>query len=513
MYTKILSGATVGVNAYIVETEVDISNGLPMFNLVGSIGNETREARERVTVALKNNGICLPASRITVNLSPADMKKDGTGFDLSIAVGLLHNMGYFGDEAVEDTVFLGELSLYGDIKKVKGVLPIISSAAKRGIKRCVVPLSNLMEAAVVPGIEVYGAGSIVDVLSFLSGKDRDALTKMSISPEEILSADGNDIYEDFSEIAGQQGAKRAAKIAACGFHNFLMTGPPGSGKSMIARRIPGIMPPLTIDESLELTSIVSVAGLLKDGEALATKRPYMNPHHSISEAALVGGGRGIKPGMISLAHRGVLFMDELPEFGRSMIDCLRQPLEDRKILISRADGNVSYPADFMLVCAMNPCPCGYYPDRHKCRCTESQMLRYISRISGPILDRIDLCVELHPVDVGSLSDMGRGETSENMRKDVMRVRAIQDERFKGTQYRFNSDIKPSDIQEYCRLGSKEEECMKKLYEGMGMSARTYYRVLRVARTIADISESGDIKEEHIYEAACYRPDEKYWRGR
>lgn len=489
---------------------MDIAPGLPSFNIVGSIGSEVRESRERVSVALRNAGFHIPVSRVTVNLSPADKRKDGTAFDLPIAVGILNSSKPFGEEIIDNTLFLGELGLNGEIKKVRGVLPIVREAARRGIADCIVPMANIMEAAVVPDIRVYGAGNIAQVSEYLNGGDKSILTHECIDADAIFAEKRETITDDFSQIVGQENAKRAAKIAAAGFHNLLMTGPPGAGKSMIAKCIPGILPPITLTESLEITSIMSVAGLLKEGDSLVTRRPFINPHHTISLPALIGGSTIPRPGAMSLAHRGVLFLDELPEFGTKLLDGMRQPLEDRRVNIARVHGNITYPADCMVVAAMNPCPCGYYPDLNRCRCTGIQVKRYMGRISGPILDRMDLCVELQPVEISSMQRKNKGDSSLKMRSEVMRARKRQEKRFRGTKYRFNADISAADIEEFCHLGKEEQKCMERIYEELTMSARTYHRILKVARTIADLDDRDAIECEHLLEAACFRPSREYW---
>ncbi len=512
MFSTIISGALLGVKAYLVGVEVDIAKGLPAFSMVGLLSGEVRESKERVCVALKNVGFDIPPCHITVNLSPADCRKEGTAFDLPIAVGIMRSLAYFAEEATEDTLFLGELGLNGEIKKVRGVLPIVREAAKKGVKRCIVPKVNLMEGAVTPGIDVFGVNDITEVLEYLKEPEegRRLLQTADVDGKALFTEKKRRAENDFAEVSGQEAAKRAAQIAAAGFHNLLMVGAPGAGKSMIAKRIPGILPELTLEESLEVTSVVSVAGLLQEGQALITERPFQAPHHTISMPALVGGSHVPKPGMISLAHRGVLFLDELPEFKRETLDSMRQPLEERRIHIARVNGNVTYPADFMLVAAMNPCPCGYYPNKNRCRCTDIMVKRYMSRLSGPILDRIDLCVELQPVDI--LRTRGqRSESSTKMRKRVARARSMQEKRFQGTRYRFNADIEAADMERFCGLGEEEQKIMEELYYSLQLSARAYHRILKVSRTIADMEGEEEIRGEHLLEAACYRPAQEYWK--
>ncbi|MCM1543051.1 MAG: YifB family Mg chelatase-like AAA ATPase [Blautia sp.] len=514
MYSTIVTGALQGVSAYPVTVEVDISSGLPGLSLVGSLSQEVREAKERVGVALRNAGFHLPASRITVNLSPANRRKEGTSFDLSIAVGLLAAMNRIPSEKMENTLFLGELGLDGEIKGVPGVLPIVREAVSWGVRQCVVPVENALEGALISGITVRGASSLQELFSFLTADDAEAealLPAIQLDAMKLFQEKAAERMPDFAEVNGQETAKRGAEIAAAGFHNLLMAGPPGAGKSMIAKRIPGILPPLTLEESLEVTSVFSVAGLLKEGEAMVTERPFRNPHHSISLAALVGGSTVPRPGMISLAHRGVLFLDELPEFQRMALDSLRQPLEEHEVHIARVNGTVTYPSDFMLVCAMNPCPCGFYPDINRCRCTENQVRRYMGKVSGPILDRIDLCVELQAVDIASLKNRKKNESSKMIRERVIRAREIQKERFRDTKYRFNGDIEAADMENYCALGRKEQQYMEQLYRSLNLSARAYHRILKVARTIADLAGAKEIAVEHLLEASFYRPAQEYWR--
>ena len=513
MFTTVCSAAVYGLQAYLVRVEVDLAGGLPSFQLVGSLGGEVKESRERVCVAMKNSGFQIPPSHITVNLAPADRRKDGTAFDLPIAVGLLRDMELLPEEALRSTLFLGELGLNGEIKKVKGVLPVVREAAKCGILRVVVPQENAMEAAVIPGITVWGVKCLQDLMTALSQTEQEdeKVYQPRIRAEDLLQEGSGQEMGDFREVAGQENAKRGAEIAAAGFHNLLMMGPPGVGKSMIAGRIPGILPPLTLEESLEVTEIFSVAGLLPPGQALITKRPFYAPHHTVTQAALIGGGSGIpRPGMVSLAHRGVLFLDELPEFQKAVLDGMRQPMEEHKVQIARSAGMVTYPSDFILAAAMNPCPCGYYPDRNKCRCTQPQIEKYLGKISGPILDRIDLCVELHPVDILHLQKRKRQRSSGEMKERILGARKRQEERFAGTDCRFNGDIRSAQVEQYCPLGEEERKVMEQLYSTLQLSARAYHRILKTARTIADLEDREEICGEHLLEAACYRPSEEYW---
>lgn len=514
MFSTTITGTVHGVQAYLVRVEADVSGGLPAFLMVGSLSLETREARERVMVSLKNKGIQIPPRHITVNLSPGDRRKDGTAFDLGIAVAILKATEMIPSLEHENTLFLGELGLGGEIRPAKGVLPIVQEAVRQGIKECIVPMDNAKEAAVIPGIDVRGARDITQVIDYLSagkGKGEKILPLIQQAMPAMDSLKGTKDITDFSEIAGQEMAKRAAEIAAAGFHNLLMVGPPGVGKSMIACCLSGILPPLTREESLEVTSIKSIAGQMEAGETLCVQRPFVSPHHSISLSALVGGGTIPKPGRISLAHRGVLFLDELPEFDRNVLDALRQPLEERKIHISRVGGNVAFPADFIFVGAMNPCTCGYYPDRNRCHCSEPEVARYMRKVSGPILDRIDLCVELQPVAMGYLGKDNQRETSEIIRKRVERAREIQFRRFRNTPFQFNGDIPGPKVEEYCDLGIRELKCMEELYGNLQLSVRSYHRILRVARTIADMDEKERIGVEHLMEAAMYRPSLEYWK--
>lgn len=517
MYSKILSGTVLGVSAMTINVETDISPGLPSFILVGCPGSEVRESKDRVWAALKNAGLKIPVAKITVNLSPADLHKDGTSYDLPISIGLLTSAGIINTKHSEGILFLGELGLNGEVKPIKGVLPIIRQAAAEGIKECIVPIDNAYEGAVVPSVTVRGAQNIIQVIDYLTQRREEIMPSVKLDVASLFIDRDNTLQYDFSEINGQEAAKRASVIAASGFHSLLMTGPPGTGKSMIAKRLPGILPPLTLDESLEVTSIYSIAGKLEKNQALVLQRSIQSPHHSITLPAMVGGGSIPKPGAISLAHRSILFLDELTEFDRHVIDSLRQPLEDKVVNISRSRYTLSYPSDFLLVCAMNPCPCGYYPDKNKCKCTDNVIQRYLSKVSGPILDRIDMCVELRPIDYDDMNPFNKSKTSsksqissKTMREQVMQAREIQKERFKNTYYRFNSDLQANDFEEYCYLEKSESNLMEEIYKKLNLSIRSYHRILRVSRTIADLAGSKDIKKEHLLEAVGYRPNVSYW---
>ncbi len=512
MFSSVLTGGVNGMDAYLLHAEVDISNGLPGFCLVGSLGNEVKEAKERVQVALKNAGYHIPANKITVNLSPAHIRKEGTGYDVPIAMGILQSLGYFEEKTCEDILFVGELGLNGEIKPVRGILPIVRMAAESGVKCCIVPIENALEGSVIPEIQVKGVENIVQLVTFLQEEEEclkeKILPTFQCSLSQIRMKKREQEHADFAEVRGQEMAKRAAEIAAAGFHNLLMSGPPGGGKSMIAQRIPGILPELTDRECLEVSAIYSVAGLLDSEAPIITERPFQSPHHTISNAALVGGGVKIHPGAISLSHRGVLFLDELTEFPRYILECLRQPLEDHKVNIARAHGIFQYPANFMLVCAMNPCKCGYYPDKNRCTCSQKDIIQYWNRLSGPLLDRIDMYVETARVDLVRLQGNGKEESTEAIRKRVEQARKIQEKRFHNRNYTFNSEMKAADMEKFCRLGKSEKQLMELAYTKLKLSARTYHRVLKVARTIADLDQSENIRDKHISEALAYRLTER-----
>ena len=514
MFGRVFSAVLEGIDSRIIQVEADVSSGLPYFDMVGYLSCEVREARERVRTAIRNSGCRLEARKIVVNLSPADIRKSGSLYDLAIAAAVLSAYGVLPQNALEETLIIGELSLNGEVRSIRGALPILLMMKRLGIRRCILPAENAFEGAQIPEVETYGVSTLQEMIGFLTGKC--ALKPVS-EAEQIPSPQGIGI--DFSDIIGQESLRRSMEVAAAGMHNVLMIGPPGAGNSMAARRVPTILPPLDEEESMEVSEIYSVSGLLSPSEGLIRQRPFRNPHHTITPAALIGGGRNPEPGEISLAHNGVLFLDEMTLFNEGTLELLRQPMDDGKILISRSTGSLTFPAQFMLIAAMNPCRCGYYPDRSQCRCTPLQIRRYLDRISRPLLDRIDITVEAQRVDPDEIIsyDTSKGghepESSAQIRERVMQAHAIQKKRFEGRSYHYNSKISDSDINEFCRLGVRESTLMNILYNRFNLSARSYRKVLKVARTIADLDGSPDIREKHLSEAAFYKSiDNKYYGG-
>ncbi len=502
MFSLVKSAVLCGIECKMISVEADASDGLPGFAMVGYLASEVREEQDRVRTALRNSGYRLPPKRVTVNLAPADIRKFGTGFDLPIAAAVLSAHGYLPQELLDKVFLAGELGLDGKVHGIHGVLGMVMEAQKAGCTSCIVPLANVREAAVIRGIEVYGAAHLNEVVDHIvAGKP---LSRTFVNIEEKISSDHVRTIPDFSDIRGQHMAKRAAEIAAAGMHNLLLGGPPGSGKTMIASRIPGILPPLTVEEALEVSQIHSVAGTLPE-EGILVERPFRMPHHTISQIGLAGGGTNPRPGEISLAHRGVLYLDELPEFQKDTLEVLRQPLEEGEIRISRNSGQYVFPAEFMLVASRNPCRCGYYPDRKKCRCSEIEVRRYLHRISRPLLDRIDLHVEVQQLPYEDLVQGGQEESTAQIRARVLRAQEIQRKRYRGTALRFNSELSASDLKKYCPIGEGEERRMKQIYEQKNLTARTYHRLLKVARTIADLEGSAQIEQRHLDEAVLYRP--------
>ncbi|MBR2121639.1 MAG: YifB family Mg chelatase-like AAA ATPase [Lachnospiraceae bacterium] len=510
MYSCVTAGAVHGMDSYLMKVETDISAGLPVFHMVGIPGTEVREAVERVRVSLRNSGFSLPASRITVNFTPADIPKRNVVLDLPVACGILICIGVIKQESLDGVLVAGELGLNGEIRPVGGILPIVMAAAGR-MKRCVIPRDNLTEGGAAEGIKVTGVSALKEFIDYINTPDekRDGV----IQPErtDIASlvsgrADRTVFTHDLSMVRGQKAAKRVLEIAAAGLHNALLIGTPGSGKSMLADCVPEIMPPLTKTEALEVSSVYSVAGRLRTERKLVTERPIAKPHSSISVPALLGGGSPVRPGEISLAHRGVLFMDEFPHFGSEKINALRIPLEEGRIRISRSSGSFVFPSRFMLIAASNPCPCGYFPDMSKCRCTPFEINRYFSSVSGPVTDRMDLCVRMEPVKYDEICSPGTKGESSAARARIKKAWMIQQERFRDREGMMNSDMQPADLERYCRTGREAGQFVRDMFERTDLTVRGYHRILRCARTIADLAGQEQIGIEHLAEAASYRMD-------
>lgn len=506
MFSSVLSADVRGITGEPIYVETDISDGLPGLTMVGYLTSAVKESADRVRTALKNTGVSIPPKKITVNLSPADTKKEGTGFDLAIAVSMMCSLGMFPGEWIDKVMFLGELGLDGTVKPIRGVLPMVELAKRKGCRACVLPKDNVEEGRIVEKISCVGVETLKEALNRILMKDYEEKGQAAL--EETITEENS---VDFSQIRGQENVKQAAKLAAAGMLNLLMIGPPGSGKTMIARRIPTILPPMTREESVEVTKIYSVCGLLPPGKALISERPFRAPHHTVSVSAMVGGGRGPMPGEISLSSYGCLFLDEITEIPRNVLESLRQPLEDRCVQISRVSGNAVFPAKIMLIGAMNPCKCGYYPDMNKCRCTTRDIYRYLNKISTPFIDRMDLCVEAPRVAFEDLTEKGDGQSSESMRREVICAHQMQEERYAGTDYRFNSDVKGAAAEEYFRVGKKQKLMLRDAFERLNLTARSYHKILRVARTAADLEGVKDILDRHILQAICYRNvDRKFW---
>lgn len=510
MFCKINTAMIGGINGVKIIVECDIRNGMPVFNMIGDLASEVKEAKDRVITAMSNMGFEFPIKRVTVNLAPAHLHKRGNYFDLPIAIAVLGCMEEIKLENLNDTLIIGELGLNGKLRRLNGVLSIADMAYNEGFKRIILPKINAKEAAITGNLDVIGVDDLREAIDFIN--DEKKINTVTFDINEYIDEVGLNDIEDFRDVAGQSVVKRAVEIAASGRHNLLMIGSPGSGKSMISKRIPGILPALSIKESIEISKIYSVCGMIEEERPLMLKRPFRAPHHTVSAQAMAGGGRYPMPGEVSLSHNGVLFLDEFPEFQARTLEILRQPMEDKKISISRTLGKYTYPANFQLIAAMNPCPCGYFPDRNRCKCNENDVNKYLNKISGPMMDRIDICVEAKKIGIDDLNNKNIiEESSDEISKRVSKVHRIQQERFKNTDYEFNSQISPNDFEKFCKMTATAREMINLAFDKYQLTARGYHKIIKVARTIADADNSNLIEEEHISEALFYRTlDIKYW---
>jgi len=503
MLAKVKTAAVIGLQGHLVDVEVDISSGLPAMTIVGLPDAAVQEARERVRAAIRNSGFTFPMKRIVVNLAPADLKKAGPSYDLPIALGILLSSEQVSADGSR-AIFLGELSLDGSLRHTRGILPMVALAKEKSIASIIVPEVDAREASLIEGAKIIPAASLVQLVGHLQGEI--TIPEYKADEAEMTFKQPVTPTTDLAEIKGQEHVKRALEVAAAGGHNVIMNGPPGSGKTLLARALPSILPPMTGEEALEVTKIYSVSGLLPPDTPVIRQRPFRAPHYTISHAGLVGGGHWPRPGEISLSHRGVLFLDELPEFGHSLLEVLRQPLEDKMVTISRAQGSVTFPSSFMLVGAMNPCPCGYYGDPfHKCTCSPGLVSRYQRRISGPFIDRVDIFIEVPHIDYEKLTDERLGESSATVQARVIAARSLQRERFRGTRLTSNADMTPSEIRDFCQVEEAAQGLLKAAMKQLYLSARAFHRVLKLARTIADLENSDIIKAHHVAEAIQYRP--------